>query len=87
VLDQRGRLLMAALGFATLPMPSYDRALHATLLARRLARHWRRQRRGVPAVDAWAGVDIGREGDVVVRPFNLSRWFTFGGVAANLVVR
>jgi putative ABC transport system substrate-binding protein len=27
--DQRDRLLMAALGFATLPMPSYDRALHA----------------------------------------------------------
>jgi hypothetical protein len=29
VLDQRGRLLQAALGFTILPMPSYDRALHA----------------------------------------------------------
>jgi hypothetical protein len=29
VLDQRGRLLRAALGFAGLEMPSYDRALHA----------------------------------------------------------
>jgi hypothetical protein len=27
--DQRGRLLMAALGFAGLPRPSYDRALWA----------------------------------------------------------
>jgi hypothetical protein len=29
VLDQRGRLLQAAVGFATCSMPSYDRALHA----------------------------------------------------------
>ena len=29
VLDQRGQLLMAALGFAGLPRPSYDRALGA----------------------------------------------------------
>jgi hypothetical protein len=29
VIDQRGRLLMAALGFAGCSMPSYDRALHA----------------------------------------------------------
>ena len=29
VTDQRGRLLIAALGFAALPLPSYDRALHA----------------------------------------------------------
>ena len=29
VSDQRGRLLMAALGFAGLPRPSYDRALRA----------------------------------------------------------
>ena len=28
MLDERGRLLMAALGFAGLPRPSYDRALH-----------------------------------------------------------
>jgi hypothetical protein len=29
MIDQRGRLLMAALGFAGCSMPSYDRALHA----------------------------------------------------------
>src|SRR3989454_11401790 len=29
VLDQRGQLLRAALGFAGLPRPSYDRSLHA----------------------------------------------------------
>jgi hypothetical protein len=29
VLDQRGRLLVAALGFAGCSLPSYDRALHA----------------------------------------------------------
>ncbi len=29
MLDQRGQLLRAALGFAGLPLPSYDRALHA----------------------------------------------------------
>ena len=29
MLDQRGHLLRAALGFAGLPRPSYDRALHA----------------------------------------------------------
>jgi hypothetical protein len=29
VFDQRGRLLRAALGFAELPRPSYDRALRA----------------------------------------------------------
>jgi hypothetical protein len=29
VLDQRGQLLRAALGFAGLPRPSYDRALRA----------------------------------------------------------
>jgi hypothetical protein len=27
--DQRGRLLVAALGFAGCSLPSYDRALHA----------------------------------------------------------
>ena len=30
MLDQRGQLLRAALGFAGLPRPSYDRALWAT---------------------------------------------------------
>ena len=29
MLDQRGQLLQAALGFAGLPRPSYDRSLHA----------------------------------------------------------
>jgi len=40
VLDQRGRLLVAALGFGELPRPSYDRALHAL-------RTW---------LDSWAGI-------------------------------
>lgn len=39
------------------------------------------------AVDARDGMGIGTESDAVVSPFDLSRWFTFGGVAANLVVR
>jgi hypothetical protein len=40
VLDQRSQLLRAALGFAGLPRPSYDRALHAL-------RSW---------LDSWSGV-------------------------------
>src|SRR5499427_9547332 len=40
VLDQRGRLLCAALGFAGLPKPSHDRALWAL-------RTW---------LDSWAGI-------------------------------
>jgi hypothetical protein len=40
VIDQRGRLLMVALGFAGCSMPSYDRALHAL-------RTW---------MDSWAGI-------------------------------
>jgi hypothetical protein len=40
VLDQRGQLLRGALGFSTLPLPSYDRALHAL-------RTW---------LDSWAGI-------------------------------
>ena len=40
VSDQRGRLLVAALGFAGLPMLSYDRALWAL-------RFW---------LDSWAGI-------------------------------
>jgi len=40
VLDQRGQLLQAALGFAGLPRPSYDRALWAL-------RSW---------LDSWAGI-------------------------------
>ena len=38
--EQRGRLLMAALGFATCSMPSYDRVLHALRLY----------------LDSWAGI-------------------------------
>ena len=40
MLDQRGQLLRAALGFAGLPRPSYDRALWAL-------RTW---------LDSWAGI-------------------------------
>jgi hypothetical protein len=40
VLDQRGQLLRAALGFAGLPRPSYDRSLWAL-------RFW---------LDSWAGI-------------------------------
>jgi hypothetical protein len=40
VLDQRGQLLRAAVGFATLSMPSYDRALWAL-------RTW---------LDSWSGI-------------------------------
>jgi hypothetical protein len=40
MLDQRGQLLRAALGFAGSSMPSYDRALHAL-------RTW---------MDSWAGI-------------------------------
>jgi hypothetical protein len=40
VLDQRGRLLTAVLGFVGLPRPSYDRALHAL-------RTW---------LDSWSGI-------------------------------
>ena len=40
MLDQRGRLLRAVVGFATLSMSSYDRALHAL-------RSW---------LDSWPGI-------------------------------
>jgi hypothetical protein len=40
MLDQRGQLLRAALGFAGSSMPSYDRALHAL-------RTW---------LDSWSGI-------------------------------
>jgi hypothetical protein len=40
MLDQRGRLLVAALGFAGCSMPSYDRALGAL-------RTW---------LDSWSGI-------------------------------
>ncbi len=37
MLDSHGRLLRAAVGFAALPLPSYDCALHASA-----ARGWTR---------------------------------------------
>jgi hypothetical protein len=40
VLDHRGELLRAALGFTGLPLPSYDRSLHAL-------RTW---------LDSWVGI-------------------------------
>ena len=40
MLDQRGQFLQAAVGFATLPLPSDDRALHSL-------RTW---------LDSWAGI-------------------------------
>ena len=40
MLDQRGRLLVAALGFTGCSLPSYDRAFHAL-------RSW---------LDSWAGI-------------------------------
>ena len=40
MLDERGRLLLAALGFAGLSVPAYDRALHCL-------RTW---------LDSWAGI-------------------------------
>jgi len=40
MLDPRGHFLRAALGFSTLPLPSYDRALHAL-------RSW---------LDSWSGI-------------------------------
>jgi hypothetical protein len=43
VLDERGRLLRAALGFAGLPRPSYDPALHAL-------RSWLNSWRGIGVV-------------------------------------
>jgi len=52
MLDHRGQLLRAAVGFAGCSMPSYDRALHsAALLARLLVRHRsRRRRHGAPGL-------------------------------------
>jgi hypothetical protein len=40
MLDQRGQLLRAGLGFVQLPLPSYDRALHALRTC----------------MDSWAGI-------------------------------
>jgi hypothetical protein len=64
VLDQRGRLLRAALGFAGLPRPSYDRALWAL-------RVW---------LDSWAGIGrialgMARQGfDLHLTRYDLTRY-------------
>ncbi len=54
MLDQRGQLLRAALGFAGLSLPSYDRSLHAL-------RSWLDSRRGIGDVErgmAHQGYDL-----------------------------
>jgi hypothetical protein len=64
VLDQRGRLLFAALGFAGCSIPSYDRALHAL-------RSW---------LDSWPGVGhvavgMHRQGfDLQLTQYDDRRW-------------
>ena len=66
VSDQRGRLLVAALGFAGLPRPSYDRALWAL-------RTW---------LDSWAGIgdverSMARQGyDLQLTRYNERGWRT-----------
>jgi hypothetical protein len=57
MLDQRGQLLRAALGFAGFSLPSYDRALHALCT-------WR---------DSWSGighvtVGMARQGTTFTSP-------------------
>ena len=62
--DQRGRLLLAALGFAGCSMPSYDRALHAL-------RTW---------LDSWSGyghvaVGMARQGyDLQLTRYDEKGW-------------
>src|SRR2546422_9815104 len=56
VIDQRGRLLVAALGFAGLPRPSYDRALWAL-------RFWLDSWRGIGRRRARHGAPLVRGGD------------------------
>src|SRR5438128_11546491 len=46
MLDQRGQLLRAAVGFAGCSMPSYDRALHTLHLAARMMSDQRSVRNG-----------------------------------------
>ena len=64
MLDQRGRLLVAALGFAGLPRPSYDRALHAL----------------PTGLDSWYGighvaVGMARQGyDLQLTPYDEKGW-------------
>src|SRR5881397_242740 len=64
VLDPRGQLLRAAVGFAGLPRPSYDRALHAL-------RSW---------LDSWSGighvvVGMARQGyDLQLTRYNEKGW-------------
>jgi hypothetical protein len=64
MLDQRGQLLRAAVGFAGCSMPSYDRALHAL-------RSW---------LDSWSGighvtVDMARQGfDLQLTRYDEKGW-------------
>ena len=64
MLDQRGQLLRAAVGFAGCSMPSYDRALHAL-------RTW---------LDSWSGighvaVGMARQGyDLQLTPYDEKGW-------------
>jgi hypothetical protein len=64
LLDQRGRVLRAALGFATCSMPSCDRALHALR----------------SYLDSWAGIGavtigMARQGfDLQLTPYDERGW-------------
>jgi hypothetical protein len=66
VLDQRGQLLKAALGFAGLSSPSYDRALRAL----RALRTW---------LDSWSGVGriavgMHRQGNLQLTQYDERGW-------------
>src|SRR5438132_1040017 len=60
MLDHRGQLLRAAVGFAGCSMPSYDRALHAL-------RTW---------LDSWAGIGHVTVGARSSRPSTRLGWST-----------
>ena len=54
MLDQHGQLLRAALGLSTLPLPSYDRAVHAL-------RSWLDSWKGIGLIEhgmSWQGYDL-----------------------------
>src|SRR5439155_17084257 len=78
MLDQRGQLLRAALGFSTLPLPSYDRAVHAL-------RSW---------LDSWRGIGdvergMARQGyDLQLTRYDERGWratFYTSGIAHSVV--
>ena len=75
MLDQRGRLLRAARGFAGLPRPSYDRALRAL-------RFW---------LDSWRGIGdvergMARQGyDLQLTRYDARGWrATFSVINSNV---